>query len=502
MKRLFCLTILIFSITILLYAPISFALSTGITVTTKGGQNLHLYDDYQAVVVGAGDYQSWPKLPHVAKDAGEIADKLKTIGFHVKLVLNPTSGQLRTILSNLTSPIGNNPNRAVLFYYIGHGATETSADNTRMGYIIPVDCPLPSQNRGGFFSHAISMKDIETASMKMKAKHVIMLFDACFSGSQFALSRPAPEDITVKSNTPVRQYIIAGTEGEKAPEKRMFNRCFLTGLDGYADLSEDGYITGTELALYLSDIVANSTQRKQHPQYGKIRHGDLNKGEFVFVTSKVSQQEEKKKQKRVVELENDIKTLDTAIMKSKDEQRRMEARRHALLKELKTLRGETVPDEETRAKKGASTESPSSETIRKRPKELEERNRVLEEQNKKPEPTKRKAVSKTASEPSATDRVDRQLKMLQERTRMLEEQYEKLKAERLKMESEKASQSTSAEHVDQKVERARERNRMLEEEYKKLKAEKRKREYKEEESNIVQDSGPDDKLDESFLGAP
>lgn len=51
----------------------------------------------------------------------------------------------------------------------------------------------------------------------------------------------------------------------------MFKRCFLMRLNGYADLNDHGYITGTELAMYLSDIVANSTHRKQHPHYMKFR---------------------------------------------------------------------------------------------------------------------------------------------------------------------------------------------------------------------------------------
>ena len=83
--------------------------------------------------------------------------------------------------------------------------------------------------------------------------------------------RAVPDDITEKSALPVRQYITAGREDEQVPDRSMFKRCFLVGLEGDADLTGDGYITGSELGMYLSDKVVNYTRRRQHPQYGKIK---------------------------------------------------------------------------------------------------------------------------------------------------------------------------------------------------------------------------------------
>ncbi|MCK4786086.1 MAG: DUF1566 domain-containing protein, partial [Desulfobacteraceae bacterium] len=136
-------------------------------------------------------------------------------------------------------------------------------------------------------NRAISMKDIEAYSLRIRSKHVLMLFDSCFSGSLFSLVRAVPEDITEKSSLPVRQYITAGTEDESVPDRSMFKRCLLLGLKGDADLTRDGYITGTELGLYLSDKVVKSTNRAQHPQYGKIRTPELARGDFIFHLGKV-----------------------------------------------------------------------------------------------------------------------------------------------------------------------------------------------------------------------
>jgi hypothetical protein len=219
---------------------------------------------------------------------------------------------MRTVLNEMIYKMGNEKSRALLFYYAGHGETETLADETKMGYIIPKDCPLFEQNPMGFGTHAISMRDIESISLRIKAKHVLMLFDSCFSGSLFALVRAVPAAITEKSALPVRQYITAGREDEQVPDKSMFKRCLLIGLEGDADLTGDGYITGSELGMYLSEKVVNYTHRRQHPQYGKINNPDLDRGDFIFVPIEVRQTEteaEKKRQQENYALAEDMKRM-------------------------------------------------------------------------------------------------------------------------------------------------------------------------------------------------
>jgi len=265
--------------------------------------------------VGVSIYQWWPKLPNAANDAKEVAKKLKALGFDVKLVLDPTYREMRTFLNEMVYQMGNEKSRALLFYYAGHGETETLADKTKMGYIIPKDCPLLRKNPMGFGTHAISMRDIESISLRIKAKHVLMLFDSCFSGSLFELVRAVPAAITEKSALPVRQYITAGREDEQVPDKSMFKRCLLIGLEGDADLTGDGYITGSELGMYLSEKVVNYTHRRQHPQYGKINNPDLDRGDFVFVPLDVQQREtaaDKKQQQ-----ENDALAIEMKRMQEK-----------------------------------------------------------------------------------------------------------------------------------------------------------------------------------------
>ena len=258
------------------------ATQRGIRVKAKSGESLYLYKDYHALVVGVSHYDKWPDLPNAVKDARMVATTLKGFDFNVKLLLDPTSTQLNAALTSIAFGVGEEKNRALLFYYAGHGETLELADGTELGYIIPSDCPLKTQDPTGFDQRAISMKQIETLALKIKSKHCLMVFDSCFSGSLFSLVRAAPTDISEKSTRSVRQFITAGEAGEQVPDKSVFKVVFLDGVIGDADLNSDGYVTGSELGMYLQDNVVNYTRGGQHPQYGKINNPKLDKGDFIF----------------------------------------------------------------------------------------------------------------------------------------------------------------------------------------------------------------------------
>ena len=255
----------------------------GGVVRLKNGGSVKLYDDYQALVIGVGDYEHWPKLPGAVRDAKDVAEVLRDLGFTVKLVLNPTSFQLKKLLDELPYDLGYKQDRGLLIYFAGHGETEVLANNKKLGYIVPRDSPLMIRDPRGFARTAVSMSIIEDLALKIKSRHVLMAFDSCFSGSIFALGRAAPAYITHKVTQPVRQFVTAGNEEETVPDRSLFKRVFVDGIQGEADQDRDGYITGSELGSYLQKHVVTYTNDAQHPQFGRIRDPDLDKGDFVFV---------------------------------------------------------------------------------------------------------------------------------------------------------------------------------------------------------------------------
>lgn len=260
------------------------AQTRGVSVVSSDGKDFHLYKDYHALVVGISNYENWPNLPNAVKESREVAGFFKKMGFKVELITDPTSSELQKALNKFALEKGQEKERALIFYFAGHGETMQMADGKELGYIIPRDCPLKEINPVGFAEKAINMHDIETISRLIKSKHVLMIFDSCFSGSLFYLERAAPTDITEKIARPVRQFITAGGPNEQVPDQSVFKVCLLDGLSGEADLIKDGYITGSELGLYLQTFVPRYTEGGQNPQYGKINNPMLDKGDFVFVT--------------------------------------------------------------------------------------------------------------------------------------------------------------------------------------------------------------------------
>jgi flagellar biosynthesis GTPase FlhF len=397
MKKLLIYFFLFLLPTTLMSSSTSIASTPGIpgfNVVTRHGEKISIYKDYHALVMGVGSYKKWPELGNSVSDAKEVAASLKNLGFHVKLVLDPTYTEMKSALKEMIFKTGSEVERAVLFYYAGHGYTQKLPDKTRMGYLIPTDCPLLEEDSLGFATHAISMKEIESASLKISSKHMIMLFDSCFSMSLFALFRAVPDDITKKSALPVRQFIAAGRENESMPDKSIFKRCFLKGLYGDADSNDDGYITGSELGMYLQQSVSDYTKRRQHPQYAKINNPDFDTGDFIFVPLRVRQkqlaeakkaQEEKEslaKKERVsmkgIE-EAKIKQLEAERKAALEKARKEAAEKKALEEELKRLKAEKRLHEEAAKKKALEEELKRLKTAQA----LEQHKKEVEAKQKK-----------------------------------------------------------------------------------------------------------------------
>ncbi|MBW2062717.1 MAG: caspase family protein [Deltaproteobacteria bacterium] len=405
MRQRIIYTFLIVLISVLMSAAPALSATRGlrvINVVTKEGKKIGLYKDYHALVVGVSDYEYWPKLPYTIDDCKEVSAKLRELGFQVKQVFDPTSRELKTALSEMVYKMGREENRAILFYYAGHGETEKLADKTNMGYIVPRDCPMLKNDPMGFATHAVSMRDIESASLKIRARHVIMLFDSCFSGALFALVRAVPHDITEKSLLPVRQYITAGREDEQVPDKSIFKRCLLVGLDGDADLTGDGYITGSELGMYLSDRVVNYTHRMQHPQYGKINNPNLDRGEFIFVPAKARQKQAKRgakvqeeetaiaeelkklreERKKTEELMRQMRQLLEAKLKVDEKEKEVQAEKLDVEERLKLAKEEQQQDKKAKDSRIKELEIKRMEAETKHQREVEEK-KALEEELKR-----------------------------------------------------------------------------------------------------------------------
>ncbi len=255
-----------------------------VVAKTNEGEIINLYQECYALVIGVSDYVSgWPDLPNAARDADEVGDLFSNLGFKITKLINPTRAELFKALEDFSNGPGQEKDSCLVRFFAGHGHTERLAYGDDMGYLVPKDAPTPERDMSGFKLKAVDMHTIEAAARRIEAKHALFLFDSCFSGAIFNISRAMPPAyISYKTGRQVRQFITAGGAEETVPDKSIFKRQLIEALQGEADRNDDGYVTGTELGEFLQENVVIYSYESQHPQYGKIRDPSLDKGDFVF----------------------------------------------------------------------------------------------------------------------------------------------------------------------------------------------------------------------------
>ncbi len=244
-----------------------------------------------ALLIGVADYKSgWPSLPNVKNDLRDLKAGLEPFFETVEIELNPTVSKLRERMSEFLLDQWNNPDERLFIYYSGHGFTafnQTSLDGD--GYITGSDTP------GKVVAKAVSFFEVDSWSRQTSARHVLMVFDSCFSGSLFQTMGPEPEpspnnldNVRVLLRRPMRYYITAGRQNEEVAADSTFAKLLLRGLRGGADKYHEGIISAEELGNYLYHEVPNYSPRPQTPQYKSIGNATLSEGQFFFLASSPS----------------------------------------------------------------------------------------------------------------------------------------------------------------------------------------------------------------------
>ena len=257
-----------------------------VTVQTESGEAFGLYKDSYALVIGNGTYpvkNGWNPLPGAIEDVKEVTEVLKKQGFNVTQKIDVTKAEFNKAFSEFIYKSGKDKDNRLLFYYAGHGYTTKAATGEDLGYLVMLDTPSP-ENTVEFDLYSVDMVKFVSDSKKIHAKHVLFMFDSCFSGTVLNLrNRVTPSHITDRIKNPVRQFITAGRADEPVPDRSEFKKAFLNLLEGRVEEpTPDGYLTGVELGDYLYRTVPKFSQG-QHPQHGKIHDQQLNTGDFVFV---------------------------------------------------------------------------------------------------------------------------------------------------------------------------------------------------------------------------
>lgn len=257
------------------------------TVKDSRGSVVLSYARSYALVVGISDYTNgWTDLPRVKDEVHQIQLMLESQGFHVTPVMNPGHVHLRKALSEFYASYGyseHNKDNRLLVFFSGHGYTRAGGK----GYLVAADAPSPDDDpatEGQIVGHSLAMEDIVSGARQVEVRHVLYIFDACFSGTIFNVKSNKVMDPTIEKETSeaTRQFISAGGAEEEVPAISSFVPLLIDAIaNSRADSNKDGYVLGSELGNFLKANVPIGN-KSQHPDHGWINDPMLNRGDFVF----------------------------------------------------------------------------------------------------------------------------------------------------------------------------------------------------------------------------
>ncbi len=229
---------------------------------------------YHALVIGNNAYRHLPKLDTAINDAKAVADMLKSAyNFDVKLMTDATRADIVEILDDYRAKLKDQDN--LLIYYAGHGWLDKEADK---GFWLPVDAKEDKRTQW------VSNDTLRDALRALRAKHVMIIADSCFSGT---LTRGIPEKATkdqdyIKRMTTrkARQIIASGGLEPVADSAGGGHSPFAAALIE-ALKTNSGVLDGTSLFADLRRPVAVNSE--QVPQFADIRQAGHQGGDFMFV---------------------------------------------------------------------------------------------------------------------------------------------------------------------------------------------------------------------------
>jgi len=169
--------------TLLLFLVRIGAQGRGMVIKTAEGKEVGSFESSYALVIGESDYtEGWPDLPGVKTDVEQVSNALRESGFQVITKTDLSFDNLKAVYEDFIDLVGLDEDTRLIFYYAGHGHTLKLADGRDMGYIVPVDAPNPNRDEAGFKKRAITMEQFDAWARRIESRHVLFLFDSCFSG--------------------------------------------------------------------------------------------------------------------------------------------------------------------------------------------------------------------------------------------------------------------------------------------------------------------------------
>jgi hypothetical protein len=232
---------------------------------------------YHALIIAVQDYSSKEinNLDHPIADAIAIRDILtKRYTFDDKNIVflkNPDRKTIGTTFNDLRKKLSENDN--LFIFYAGHGVW---MDDMKEGYWLPRDASGINNP-----TDWIPNSTIRNYIRALKAKHVLLVADACFSGGIFKVREAfaSPNASIEKIYEMQSRKAITSGSLKSVPDRSVFVEYLAKRLRE----NPDKYLDAQKLFVSFKEAVINNSPNNQTPLYGAISEAGDEGGDFVFV---------------------------------------------------------------------------------------------------------------------------------------------------------------------------------------------------------------------------
>jgi formylglycine-generating enzyme required for sulfatase activity len=173
------------------------------------------------------------------------------------------------------------PDDHLLIFYAGHGYWD---EQRRQGYW------LPANAQRGRRADWISNSDLRDAIRAIRARHTLLVSDACFSGGIFVAREAFARSAAIEelNRLPSRNAMTSGAL-TTVPDRSVFVEYLLKRLGE----NREPYLPAADLFSQLRTPVINNSPRQADgsiptPRYGVIQEAGDEGGDFIFVRREVS----------------------------------------------------------------------------------------------------------------------------------------------------------------------------------------------------------------------
>lgn len=235
--------------------------------------------DY-ALVICTDEYNEFPNLKNPIFDGESIKSELeRKYGFEVELLKNPTKTDILKAVKSYSKKAYAKDDQLLIFI-AGHGEYDADFDQ---GYLVTTDSRRSDEVRQSFLAHS----NLGHLINRIPCEHILLVMDACFSGTFGAEGRPGNGKYKDKNElleqafkfktrrfvtSGGKEYVSDGGAGEHSPFAAKFIKALSAGG------GKDGVLTFGEVFAELEFV-------KPGPRTGVFGSNQTG-SEFIFSKNK------------------------------------------------------------------------------------------------------------------------------------------------------------------------------------------------------------------------